>query len=492
MSRVLRALEDAVGSEYVSDEDFVLYSYSRVVDGALERRPEFVVKPRTTEEVAKVVRVANRYKIPIVPRGGGCDLVGGSKPIEVGGIVLDTLRMNKILDINENTLTVTVEIGITWAGLNSKLNEMGYYTGNLGPGSGMSAAIGGGLSNNSMGGGGAARYGTCTEQCLALEVVLPNGNIINTGSNAGVYTKEPFCRFGFGPDLTGLFLGDTGIMGIKTKATLKIYPKPEYHECKTFTLEEPSPENTTKIWLDWRKGGELGIYDSFYLPQLMVLGMIGGLAEITIFKPWKGINKAIFWYTMEAETPEELEANVKKVDETVKKYGGEELGPEIKDGNYAKWHYEEQGHWLNWHGLWGGLGPGSVPCSVDFHVPIHQFPYIFKKVDEWGAVHGEELAKAGAMTGVSNAFLGSHTTVIVDAGLLVWDKPELRELNKRLWVSQVQFMLKEGVMPINLGEIMSRALIDTGALIGSYYEFLKSVKDALDPNGILSPGKFHL
>ncbi|MEM3564918.1 MAG: hypothetical protein QXR19_16945 [Candidatus Jordarchaeaceae archaeon] len=168
-------------------------------------------------------------------------------------------------------------------------------------------------------------------------------------------------------------------MGIKTKATLKIYPKPEYHECKTFTLEEPSTENATKIWLDWRKRGELGVYDSFYLPQLMVLGMIGGLSEIIIFKPWKGINKAIFWYTMEAETPEELEANVKILDKTVKKYGGEELGPEIKDGNYAKWHYEEQGHWLNWHGLWGGLGPGSVPCSVDFHIPIHRFPYIFKK-----------------------------------------------------------------------------------------------------------------
>ncbi|MEM3564919.1 MAG: hypothetical protein QXR19_16950 [Candidatus Jordarchaeaceae archaeon] len=96
------------------------------------------------------------------------------------------------------------------------------------------------------------------------------------------------------------------------------------------------------------------------------------------------------------------------------------------------------------------------------------------------------------MTGVSNAFLCSHTTVIVDAGLLVWDRPELRELNRRLWESQVQFILKEGVMPINPGEIMSRALIDTRTLTEPYFEFIKLVKNALDPNRILSPGKFHL
>jgi len=493
MSRVYRALEDAVGPEHVSDQDFVLYSYSRGMDGALpEKRPDFVVNPGTTEEVAEVVRIANRYKIPIVPRGGGCCLMGGSKPIEIGGIVMDLTRMHKILGIDENTLTVTVEAGITWAELNTKLNEMGYYTGNLGPGSGMSAVVGGGLSHHSVGGGGGAKYGTCTEQCVALEVVLPNGDTVSTGSNASVYTKEPFCRFGFGPDLTALFLGDNGIMGIKTKATLNIYPKPEYHEGKTFTVEEPSPENATKMWLGWRKRGDLGIYDSQFLPQIMVEGMTGKLTGITVVKPWEEIEKAIFWYTMEADTPEQLEANVKIVDKIVKENGGEALGPEIKDGNIAKWHYEEQGHWQNWHALWGGLGPGSIPCSTEHHVPIHRFPYIYHKLDEWGHVHGEELTEAVAIPGVSTAILCGRTTVEVDSGIVVWDKPELREVNRKLWISQIQFLIKEGAMPYMVGEVASRALIDTGAFTGTYYEFLKSVKDALDPNNILSPGKFYL
>ena len=262
MSKVLKALEDAVGTEYASDKDFITYAYARGIDSALPAvPPDYVVKPGTTEEVAEIVRVANKFKLPVVPRSGGCCLLGGSKPIEKGTILLDMARMHKVINIDENALTVTAEAGISWAELNSKLNELGYYTGNLGPGSGTSAAIGGGLSHHSVGGGGGAKYGTCTQHVVALEVVLPNGDIVNTGSNASIYTKEPFCRFGFGPDLTGLFLGDNGLLGIKTRATLEIFPIPPYHAAKTFTIDEPSAENTAKIWLAWRKRGDLGIFE---------------------------------------------------------------------------------------------------------------------------------------------------------------------------------------------------------------------------------------
>ncbi len=493
MVSVLKALEDAVGSEYVSDKDFITYAYARGIDSALPANPpDYVVKPGTTEEVAAVMRIANQYKIPVVPRGGGCCLTGGSKPIEKGGILLDTTRMHKILNIDLNTLTVTVEAGITWAELNNKLNELGYYTGNLGPGSGMSAVVGGGLSHHSVGGGGGAKYGTCTEHVVALEVVLPTGQIINTGANASVYTKEPFCRFGFGPDLTGLFLGDNGLLGIKTKATLEIFPKPPYHAAKTFTIEEPSAENAAKIWLAWRRRGDLGIYDSQWWPLIMVLGL-QLLLDVPPVKPWVGLQKAVFWYTMEAETEEQLEANMKIVDKICKENGCTELGPELKDGNIAKWHYEEQGHWLNWHSLWGGMGPGSIPLTTEHHQAIHRVPYISKKLDEWEAAHRAELdANGGMQTGISTAILCGHTTVEVDSGLLAWDKPEYREKNLELWKSQIEMLLREGAMPYMVGEMFSKGLIDTEAFNGTYYAFLRDVKRALDPNRILSPGKFYL
>ncbi|MBS7281071.1 MAG: FAD-binding oxidoreductase [Candidatus Freyarchaeota archaeon] len=493
MGGILKALEDAVGTEYVSEEDFVTYAYARGIDCALPANPpEYVVKPGTAEEVAEIVRIANKFKVAIVPRGGGCCLMGGSKPIEKGGIVLDIPRMRRIISIDEDTLTVTVEAGITWAELNYKLNELGYYTGNLGPGSGMSAVVGGGLSHHSAGGGGAAKYGMCTEHCVALEVVLPNGDIINTGSNASVYTKEPFCRFGFGPDLTGLFLGDNGLMGIKTKATLEIFPKPEYHVAKTFTIEEPSAENTAKIWLAWRKRGDLGIYDSAWIPLIMVLGT-QLLLDVPLIKPWVGLQKAVFWYTMEAETEEQLEANVKIVDRICREHGCEDMGPKISDGNIAKWHYEEQGHWLFYHGLWGGMGPGSIPLTTEHHISIKRLPYICQKLDEWEAAHREELHANGEMqTGVSSAGLFKHATAGVASGLLAWDKPEYREKNLELWKSQIEMLLREGAMPYMTGEMFSKGLIDTGAFSETYYAFLKSVKQALDPNRIISPGKYYL
>ncbi len=493
MSGVLKALQDAVGTDYVSDKDFMTYAYARGIDSALPPNPpDYVVKPGTTEEVAEIVRLANKYKTAVIPRGGGCCLMGGSKPIEKGGILLDTARMHKIINIDENTLTVTFETGITWAELNAKLNELGYYTGNLGPGSGISAVVGGGLSHHSVGGGGGAKYGSCTEHVVALEVVLPNGDIVNTGSNASIYTKEPFCRFGFGPDLTGLFLGDNGLLGIKTKATLEIFPRPKYHAAKTFTIEEPSAENSAKIWLAWRKRGDLGIYDSQWWTQLMVIGT-QILTDVPMIKPWIGLDKAVFFYTIEAETEEQLEANVKIVDQICKEHGCTEMGPELKDGNWAKWHYEEQGHWLNFHGIWGGMGPGSIPLTTEHHVPIHRFPYMAHKLDEWEAAHKAELdANGGMQSGISTALLCGHTTVEVDSGLLAWDKPGYREKNMELWKSQIEMVIREGGMPYMLGEIFSKGLIDTEAFEGTYYQFLKNVKQILDPNRVLSPGKFYL
>jgi FAD/FMN-containing dehydrogenase len=292
--------------------------------------------------------------------------------------------------------------------------------------------------------------------------------------------------------LTGLFLGDNGLLGIKTRATLEIFPRPPYHAAKTFTIDEPSAENTAKIWLAWRKRGDLGIFDSQWWTLLMVLGT-QILTDVPQIKPWVGLQKAVFFYTMEGETEEQLEANVKIVDKICKENGCTELGPEIKDGNFAKWHYEDQGHWLTFHGIWNGMGAGSIPLTTEVHAPIHRFPNIIHKLDEWEVANKADLDKNGGMqTGASTCLLCGHTTVEVDAGLLAWDKPEYREKNFELWKSQLDMLIREGGMPYMLGEIYSKALVDTEAYDGTYYAFLKSVKQALDPNRVISPGKFYL
>jgi glycolate oxidase len=498
VTSVYQAIEDVVGSKYVSQDDFVRQTYGRSIDCALpERWPDIVVRPGSTDEVSQVLRIANRNKTPVVPRGGGCDLSGGSKPIEAGGIVIDLTRMNKIIRIDEQALTVTAQAGITWAQLNSVLLEKGYYTGNLGPGSGMSATIGGGLCHHSVGGGGGAKYGTCTQHVVALQVVLPQGNTVQTGSNSSVYVKEPFCRYGLGPDLCAMFLGDQGILGVKTEATLEIFPKPPYHAAKTFTLKEPSDTKAAKIWLNWRKRGELGIYDSQYWPLLSVMGLTGTLVpqvNFPIMKSWKGLNKAILFYTMEAETQEELDSKQKIVDKIVAEGGGEALGDTVEKGNWAKWHYEENGHWQNFHSLWGCIGPGSIPCSTEHHIPIHRLPEINKKLGEWEVKNMAKLTKAGpAISALGMALLCGHTTVEMDPGLAGWqDDESKRELNYELWVDQIKMLVKEGVVPYMMGDAVSRATVAAGAYPGPYYDLLRSIKNTLDPNRILSPGKFNL
>jgi glycolate oxidase len=497
MTSVFKAIEDVVGSQYVSEEDFVRQTYGRSNDGALpERWPDIVVRPGSADEVSLILRIANKNKTAVIPRGGGCDISGGSKPIEKGGIVMDLTRMNKIISIDEQTLTVTAQAGITWAQLNAPLFEKGYYTGNLGPGSGMSAVIGGGLSHHSVGGGGGAKYGSCTEHVVALQVVLPQGDIVRTGSNASIYVKEPFCRFGLGPDLCAMFLGDNGILGVKTEATLEIFPKPQYHAAKTFTLKEPSDVKTAKIWLAWRKRGDLGIYDSQYWPMISVMGMTGTLVpqvKFPIIKGWKGINKAIFFYTMEGETQEELDSKQKIVDKIVMENSGEPLGDTVEKGNLAKWHYEENGHWQNFHALWGAIGPGNIPCDTEHHVPIHRFPEMNKKLAEWETRNSQKLTKAGpAMSVLAMALLCGHTTVEMDSGLGVWQDEDKRALNYDLWIDQLKMIAKEGGLAYILGEAISHAFVAAGAFPGPYYDFLRSIKNTLDPNRILSPGKFYL
>ena len=173
MSKVKNAykeIEHVVGDDYISDADFMKAAYSRNVDPAFpDRWADMIVRPETPEEVSEIVKIANKYKIHMVPRGGGADLVGGSTT--EGGILLDLTRMNKILEINEDDYYYIVECGVTWGALLSELHPRGLTSGCTGPGSGFSATIGGGLSNSTAGGG-STKYGLVPDVCLGVEVVL--------------------------------------------------------------------------------------------------------------------------------------------------------------------------------------------------------------------------------------------------------------------------------------------------------------------------------
>ncbi|KKM82037.1 hypothetical protein LCGC14_1323580, partial [marine sediment metagenome] len=230
-----KEIEDVIGSDYITNKDFMKAAYSRNVDPAFpDRWADIIVRPETTEDVSEIVKVANKYKLKMVPRGGGADLVGGSTT--QGGILLDITRMNQIHEINVDDYYCIVGCGITWGAMLSELQKKGMTTGILGPGSGYSATIGGGLSNATVGFC-STKYGVVPDICLGVEVVLPNpeGTIIRTGAASNQYAT-PFCRYGVSPDFTGIFMGDVGVMGVKTKAFLRLFPDPPHKARRYYML----------------------------------------------------------------------------------------------------------------------------------------------------------------------------------------------------------------------------------------------------------------
>ncbi len=178
-------------------------------------KPLFVVLPKTSGEVSQVIRLCYEQDVPYVPRGAGTGLSGGALPAEEG-IVISLSRMNKILEIDIPNERVVVEPGVTNLSVTNAVSSYGYYYA-PDPSSQIVCTIGGNVAENS-GGVHCLKYGVTTNHVLGLEVVLPEGDIIQTGGKA---LDHP------GYDITGLIVGSEGLLGIVTKITLRIIKKPE-------------------------------------------------------------------------------------------------------------------------------------------------------------------------------------------------------------------------------------------------------------------------
>ncbi|MBM3773528.1 MAG: FAD-binding oxidoreductase, partial [Acidimicrobiia bacterium] len=213
----------ALGNDRVLTDEASRTLYSTDVFRALQR-PVAVIQPGTKAELALAVGVATRAGLSVVPRGGGMSYTDGYLPDRAESVVVDTRRLDRIVEINTQDMFVTAEAGVTWRQLNEALAPRGVRTPFWGTGSGLYATVGGSLSQGAMNLG-SSRYGISAESVLGLEIVLADGRLLKTGSGATPYNPSPFFRT-YGPDLTGPFLGDAGALGIKAQATLKLIPRP--------------------------------------------------------------------------------------------------------------------------------------------------------------------------------------------------------------------------------------------------------------------------
>jgi glycolate oxidase len=215
-NEVKQKLIDLVGKENYEDSKSACLVYSYDATPNFQSMPDGVISPRNTDEVSKIVKLCNQHHIPIVPRGSGSNLSAGTCPIE-GGLVLLFRHMNTILEIDEENLTVTVQPGVITLDIINAVESKGlFYPPD--PSSMKISTIGGNINENS-GGLRGLKYGVTRDYVMALEIVLPNGDIIRTG---GKLAKDVA-----GYDLTRLYVGSEGTLGVITEATLKLIPIPE-------------------------------------------------------------------------------------------------------------------------------------------------------------------------------------------------------------------------------------------------------------------------
>lgn len=195
-----------------------------------------VVRPRSTQDVQGVVRLANELGAAVLVRGGGASYTDAYLPASEHSILIDTGSMADILEINLEDMFVTVQPGVTWEQLDNALKPAGVRAPFWGPFSGIAATVGGSVSQHTLSHGSAA-YGISAESVIAMEVVLGTGEILRTGSASHKAGAAPFYRF-TGPDLTGLFTGDAGSFGVKTSITLRLIRRRAALGCESFSFKD--------------------------------------------------------------------------------------------------------------------------------------------------------------------------------------------------------------------------------------------------------------
>jgi glycolate oxidase len=238
-SEFISQLNNLMGEAFVLTQQSELAPYAQDETEDLTYFPEVVVKPQTAEEISQVLKWCNQYQVPLTPRGAGTGLSGAALPI-YGGLLLSMERFNSILEIDEQNLQARVQSGVITEVFMNAVEEKGLYY-PVDPSSKGSCFLGGNVAHGS-GGPRVVKYGTIREYILNLKVVLPTGEIIWTGANT--------LKFASGYNLTQLFIGSEGTLGIVTEIVVKLIPKPAQNVLllASFTSNEQACEAVSAIF----------------------------------------------------------------------------------------------------------------------------------------------------------------------------------------------------------------------------------------------------
>ena len=248
--RLIETLTEILGADQVITDEAERAFYASDVY-SVGVTPAVAIRPTDKGKLAEAVAAATKEGYAVVPRGGGMSYTGGYRPVREDTVTLDLRSLNRIVEINEEDLYITVEAGVTWQQIYEALKPRGLRLPMFGTFSGAVATVGGGLSNGALFMG-TGRYGTAAEMLQCMEVVLADGTLLKTGQPGFKNVDKPFYRT-YGPDLTGLFVHDAGSLGFKVQATFKMIHPPAVTDFASFCF--PDMDSTAKALSDIARSG---------------------------------------------------------------------------------------------------------------------------------------------------------------------------------------------------------------------------------------------
>jgi glycolate oxidase len=455
-------LEEIVGSRniyYDDQEKLEPYSHDEIFERGYASMPEAVLKPASAEEISRIMRLANAEMIPVTPRGAGSGLSGGAVPV-FGGIVLSLERMNKILEIDKDNLMVVVEPGVITNEINRALQAEGlFYAGY--PMSLESCFIGGNVAENA-GGARAVKYGVTGRYVCGLEIVLPTGEIINTG---GKRLKDVT-----GYDLLHLMVGSEGTLGIFSKITLRVLPLPG----ASVSLFAPFKDLTTAV-----KTAPLAMIETGIVPAAMEL-MDHKCIEMSTRLLKEKVpcqDEAGSFLLLEIDgSPEQVAQEYNAVADHFLKY-------EALDVYVANTPSTRERLWSVRRGISDALKayyPGNI--AEDIVVPPATIPQLIEEVERLSREYNLESTSFGHL-GDGNIHV--HLLPNEEIPLEQWHKATasvLEKLYKKAHSLGGTLSGEHGIghkrkkyMPLFMSE--------------EEISLMKKIKSAFDPNNILNPGK---
>lgn len=462
-ARVARELREVLGSAEVvltEPDDLICYSYDASFEAMIEPKlPDLVVLPRDTTDVSRAVRFADERGIPVTARGAATGQAGGALPLK-GGMLVDMTRLNQILELDADNLQVVIQPGVVHADLNAFLAPHGLIF-PPDPGSSRMCTVGGMVANNSRGMR-ALKYGSTGDYVLGMEVVMPDGEVITTGS-----INSKALQTSSGLELTKLFVGSEGILGIITGLRLRVMPVPQAKGIVLAIFDRLEATGESVV----------AVLRAKLLPSAIEILDSTAIQAVNIYRPQIGLPpaEAILLYEVDGNA-KGVAADAARIAEVIQPFAQKVEWSDEPKRVAALWEARSVVGAAS-----GQVRPGAarVYAGEDICVPLVKVPETLRAI--------QDTAKRYDLIVVTYGHIATgniHPAPVID----VANPEEVRRV--RLFADEIHKLARTmgGTVTGEHGVGMTRV----GYMAeehGPALEVMRRIKQALDPKGIMNPGK---